>query len=140
MSQPPLFVVAPNDDEPLDAAVARALEAGPSPLTALPALTNVALGDPFLAEQLAALHATWELRPPPARGLVARLRTRLAWWLLGPELQQASQVHATLVRLVDSLVVLVDQERAARRRVEETLAGRAQRSTDESDANRGEKS
>jgi hypothetical protein len=124
MSKPPLFVVAPNDDEPLDAAMARALQAGPAPLGELPALTNVALGDPFLAEQLAALHAFWELRPPPAHGFAARLRTRIAWWLLGPELQQASQVHATLVRLADSLVVLVDQERAARRRLEAALAGR----------------
>jgi hypothetical protein len=120
MAEPPLFLVTPaSDDEPLDAAVERALGAGPSALAGLPALTNVAMGDPFLAEQLAALHRTWELRPPPAAGLVARLRARLAWWLLGPELRQTSEVHATLVRLIDSLVVLADQERAARRRLEE---------------------
>ena len=122
--KPPLFIVTTAADEPLDAAIARALAAGRSPLAELPALTNVAMGDPFLAEQLAALHRTWELTPPPAAGLLARLRTRLAWWLLGPELRQVSQVHATLVRLADSLVVLVDQERAARRRIEESLAER----------------
>ena len=77
------------------------------------------MGDPFLAEQLAALHRGWELRPPPASGLLGRLRTRIAWWLHGPEIRQVNQVHATLVRLVDSLVVLADQERAARRRIEE---------------------
>lgn len=120
--KPPLLVVTPAADEPLDAAIARAISAPPAPLAELPALTNVAMGDPFLAEQLAALHRTWEITPPPAAGLVARLRARLAWWLLGPELRQVSAVHATLVRLVDSLVVLADQERAARRRIEESFA------------------
>jgi hypothetical protein len=122
--RPPLFIVTPSDSEPLDAAVERALAGGPSPLTDLPALTNVAQGDPFLAAQLIALHQGWELRPPPAAGLLARLRNRLAWWLMGPEIRQINQVHATLVRLADSLVVLADQERAARRRLEESLAER----------------
>lgn len=126
-AKPPLFVVPPPGDEPLDAAIARAAAGGSSPLADLPALTNVAIGDPFLAEQLAALHRSWELRPTPAAGLLDRVRSRIAWWLLGPELRQASAVNATLVRLADSLVVLVDQERAARRRVEEALAeGRRQ--------------
>lgn len=126
--KPPLFVAPPLGDGPIDAAIERAVAAGPSPLAELPALTNVAIGDPFLAEQLAALHRTWELRPAPASGLLGRVRARLAWWLLGPELRQASAVNATLVRLVDSLVVLADQERAARRRVEEALAdGRGQK-------------
>jgi hypothetical protein len=121
MSEPKrsLVLVVPEESEPLDAALERALAAGPSPLDELPALTDVAMGDPFLAEQLAALHRSWELRPPPASGLLGRLRTRIAWWLLGPEIRQVNQVHATLVRLVDSLVVLADQERAARRRIEE---------------------
>jgi hypothetical protein len=119
----PLFVVAPpKDGEPLVAAIERALERRESPLDQLPTLTNVALGDPYLAEQLASLHHGWELRPPPARGLLARLRARLAWWLLGPELAQASATHATLVRLIDSLVVQLDQERSARRRIEDHLA------------------
>ncbi|MEN9933977.1 MAG: hypothetical protein RLZZ387_556 [Chloroflexota bacterium] len=121
--RPSLVIVTPAaEDEPLDAALERALAAGASPLADLPALTNVAMGDPYLAEQLAALHRGWELRPPPSTGLIARLRTRLAWWLLGPEIAQINQAHATLVRLADSLVVLADQERAARRRIEETLA------------------
>ena len=120
--RPPLILVPPVDAQPIDALLERALAHGSPALHELPSLTNVAIGDPFLAEQLLALHRNWELRPAPVTGFVGRLRTRLAWWLLGPELQQANAVHATLVRLVDSLVVLVDQERAARRRIEEYLA------------------
>jgi len=119
----PLFIITPSSpDEPLIDAVERALAQRTSPLAELPTLTNVALGDPYLAEQLINLHQVWELRPPPAHGLLARLRARLGWWLLGPELAQASAVHATLVRLLDSLVVQLDEERSARRRIEEHLA------------------
>lgn len=120
---PPLFTVTPSSEgEPLLAAVERALAAPVSPLDTLPTLTNVALGDPYLAQQLASLHSGWELRPPPPRGLLARVRTRLAWWLLGPELAQISATHATLVRLADSLIVQLDAERSARRQIEEHLA------------------
>jgi len=125
--QPPpsdLFVVVPTDDEPLLVAVERALHTDSSALGALPALTNVALGDPYLAEQLAALHHCWEITPRTPRGLRARLRTRLAWWLLGPEIEQINTVHATVVRLLDSMIVQLDQERMARRRIEEQLAYR----------------
>ncbi len=103
-------------------AVEQAMAARQPPLEALPTLTNVALGDPYLAQQLADLHRRWEVRPQPARGLLARLRTRLAWRLLGSELEQINTVHATLVRAIDSLVVQLDQDRAARRRIEEHLA------------------
>ena len=120
----PIFTVAPRPGEPLLVAVERGLAQPASPLDALPTLTNVALGDPYLAEQLAGLHASWELRPAPARGLLARLRARVAWRLLGPEIEQINAAHATLVRLVDSLVVQLDEERSARRRIEEGLAGR----------------
>ena len=119
----PIFTVAPAGAEPLLAAIERGLAGRTSPLLALPTLTNVALGDPYLAQQLADLHAQYPLHPPPARGLLARLRTRLAWWLLGPEIAQLNATHATLVRLADSLVVQLDQERSARRRIEEGLAG-----------------
>lgn len=123
MPTPDLFTVTPAPDgEPLLAAVERALAAPASPLDTLPTLTNVALGDPYLAQQLVDLHAQYPLRPLPARGLLARLRTRLAWWLLGPELAQISATHATLLRLADSLVVQLDEERSARRRIEEHLA------------------
>lgn len=129
-----LFLVVPaSDDEPLAAAAERSLSAGAASLAELPSLTSVAMGDPFLAEQLAALHRGWELRPPAPRGLLARVRARLAWWLLGPELQQANDVHATLVRLVDSLVTLADQERAARRRIEEHLADQTSAAEGQSD-------
>lgn len=115
-------MIVPAGGEPLLAAAERGLAEPASPLLALPTLTNVALGDPYLAQQLADLHAQYPLRPPPARGLLARLRTRLAWWLLGPELAQINATHATLVRLADSLVVQLDEERSARRRIEEGLA------------------
>jgi hypothetical protein len=118
-----LFLVDLNQDSAsLLAAIEQSLHHATSPPASLPNLTNVVLGDPYLAQQLTDLHRQWEIRPQRAQGLVARLRTRLAWWLLGPELQQTNQVHATLVRLTDSLIVQLDQERAARRRVEEYLA------------------
>lgn len=120
-----LFLVTPAGDEPLLAALERALGSGASALAALPTLTNITLGDPYLAEQLAELHRRWEITPPAAaHGLLARLRTRLAWWLLGDELRQINTLHATLVRLTDSLIVQLDQERTARRRIEEHLAYR----------------
>ena len=114
----PLFLVPETADEPLFAAVARGLRQGGTPLDTLPTLTELALRDPFLARELAALHANWELRPPPAVGLLARLRARLAWSLLGPELAQASALHAHLVRVIDSLTAHLDTERAARARLE----------------------
>jgi len=116
----PIFLVPPGpDDEPLAAQIARALnERRPAP-DSLPLLTDVAQGDPYLAEQLAALHAMWEIQPQPPRGALDRLRRRIAWWLLEPELRQINAVHATLTRLIDSLIVLADRERAARRRIEE---------------------
>jgi hypothetical protein len=120
MSRPPnLVLITPDADEPIDQAIARSLSQAESPLHQLPALTNVALGDPFLAEQLVALRQQFELRPAPATGLLARLRVRLAWWLLGAEIAQINQNQARMVRIVDSLIVLIDQERAARRRLEE---------------------
>jgi hypothetical protein len=121
MAQFPVLV-QPEPDEALDQAVARALAAPKSPLADLPALTNVAQGDPYLAEQLAALRQSFEIRPTPSTGILSCIRTRLAWWLLGAELQQVSMVHARLVRIIDSLVVLVDHERAARRRIEEQIS------------------
>jgi hypothetical protein len=120
----PLFTITLSQEENVLAAVERGMRERASPLDRLPTLTNVALGDPYLAEQLAALHAGWELRPQPARGVLGRLRARLAWRLLGPEIAQVNAAHATLVRLLDSLVVQLDEERSARRRIEEHLAGR----------------
>jgi hypothetical protein len=117
-----LFVVQSNDAEPVLAAVEHSLSTHTDALATLSTLTNVALGDPYLAQQLAELHQQWEVRPQPQRSLLARVRTRLAWWLLGPEMQQINATHATLVRLLDSLIVQLDQERAARRQLEEHLA------------------
>ncbi|NCC32723.1 MAG: hypothetical protein EOM24_11990 [Chloroflexia bacterium] len=114
----PLFVVPDTHDEPLLAAVERALHADHPALASLPTLTELALRDPFLARELITLREQYELRPPPAHGFVARLRTRLAWWLLGAELAQTSAFHASLVRVVDSLTAHLDEERAARARLE----------------------
>lgn len=123
MPDPPaLFTVTPGADEPIDAALARALGSPADALAELPALTNIAMGDPYLAEQIAALRASFEIRPRATGGLLGRLRARLAWWLLGDEIAQITQVNATLMRLIDSLVVLADQERAARRRIEEQVS------------------
>ncbi len=117
-----LFTVVPQADQSIAAAVEGSIGRDAAALAALPSLTNVALGDPYLAQQLADLHRHWELRPSPPSGVIGRIRTRLAWWLLGPELRQANTVHATLVRLLDSLIVQLDQDRGARRRIEEHLA------------------
>lgn len=115
----PLFVVPAG--EPLLAAVERGLRQGGPPLGELPTLSDLAVGDPYFARELAAIHAGWELRPPPAQGLLARLRVRLAWWLLGPELAQASALHGHMARVFDSLTAHLDAERAARARLEARL-------------------
>lgn len=103
-------------------AVAGALANGATPDAKLSATTHVALRDPFVRQQLAELHQHWQVRPRASQGVLARIRTRLAWWLLGPELEQTNRTHATLVRLIDSLVVHLDEERSARRRLEERRA------------------
>ena len=120
---PTSLVVVPDvgGDSALQA-VEHALATPGASFAAPAALTNVILQDPYLAARLAELHAGWQIRPPRARSLLGRLRTRLAWWLLQPEIEQANAAHASLVRVVDSLVVVIDEERAARRRVEEQLA------------------
>jgi glycosyltransferase involved in cell wall biosynthesis len=117
-----LRIITPGTDETLLTTVERSLSQPPVDLTALPGLTSVVLSDPYLAQQLVSLHQAYEIQPPPARGLLARLRTRLAWWLLGSELRQANYVHADLVRIIDSLLVHLDQERVSRRRLETHLA------------------
>ena len=116
----PIFLVSPGPDvDTLAAQFARALIERRLAPDSLPLLTDVAQGDPYLAEQLAALQALWEIQPQPPRGALDRLRRRIAWWLLEPEIRQINTVHATLTRLIDSLIVLADRERAARRRIEE---------------------
>lgn len=108
-------------------AVAHTVATGVGADNSLGSTTHVALRDPYLREQLRELHAHWEIRPQ-TRGLWGRIRTRLAWTLLGPELAQANRAHASLVRIVDSLIVHLDEERAARRRIEEHQAYNRDRS------------
>jgi hypothetical protein len=124
MAPKSLFIVAPPANGSLLAAIEQALAGDSDALAELPSLTNLALSDEFLARQIVAIHRQWELRPQPATGLLGRLRSRLAWWLLGPELQQANQFHATTVRLLDSLLVHLDAERAESRRIAEQIAYR----------------
>lgn len=121
-SKSPLFVIPHQEGEPLLATIEQALAGPRTTLDELPALPDIAVTDPYLAQQLQDIHRHWEIRPQPAHGLLARVRTRLAWWLLGPEIRQVNAVHSTLVRLLDSLLVQIDIDRAARRRIEEHLA------------------
>ncbi|EFO81271.1 hypothetical protein OSCT_0860 [Oscillochloris trichoides DG-6] len=118
----PFFLVPHTPDEPILDAVERGLMSAPAPLEQLSTLGDLVQHDPFFAEQLAALHTTWEVRPQPAQGWLARLRLRLAWWLLGPELAQVTTTHAALVRVIDSLTAHLDDERMARTRLEARLA------------------
>jgi hypothetical protein len=117
----PIFLVPEAAGEPLMAAVERGLSQGGAALDVLPTLGGLAMSDPFFAQELAGLHRGWEIRPQPARGPLARLRQRLAWWLLGPELAQASATSASLVRVIDSLTAHLDDERAARASLEARL-------------------
>jgi hypothetical protein len=121
------FAVTPAADEPLAAAIERGLTSSATPLTQLPQLSGLALGDPYLAQQLLTLRAAFELRPQPTRGLLARLRARLAWLLLGPELRQQTETNATLVRIVDSLLAQIDADRAKIQALQEQLAFRSVR-------------
>lgn len=118
----PIFLVPEAAGEPLMAAVERGMLQGGAALDALPTLGGLAMSDSFFANELAGLHQSWEIRPRPAAGLLARLRQRLAWWLLGPELAQASAVNASLVRVIDSLTAHLDDERAARASLESRLS------------------
>lgn len=116
-----LFIVDEIGSEIPIEAIAHAFADGSTSLGALSSTTHVALRDPYLREQIAELHRHWEVRPTP-QGIIGRIRTRLAWWLLGQELAQTNRAHAAIVRIIDSLVVHLDEERAARRRIEEHLA------------------
>jgi glycosyltransferase involved in cell wall biosynthesis len=123
-----LFIIPNLKDEAIFATIERTLAGSAdrrasAALAQLPSLTTVTLDDPYLLEQLSALRQHFELRPQPARSLSERLRTRLAWWLLGGELQHINHIHAHLVRIVDSLLVHLDQERITRRRIERHLSG-----------------
>jgi hypothetical protein len=119
----PTFLIQPHDDEPLLAAVERGMAAERPPLSALPALSDLAARDPYFAAQLAELHTSWAVTITPGAGWRGRLRARLAVWLFGPEVEQINAVHARLVRTIASLTSHLDDERAARLRLEERIAG-----------------
>lgn len=69
--------------------------------------------DRYLMAQLSSLRGLAELRPTPAAGLLARLRSRLGWSLLAPELAQLNQTHAATVRVLESLIARLERERTA---------------------------
>jgi hypothetical protein len=119
-----MFAITLADDEPLAEAVSRGLAAPAADLAALPQLSSVALGDPYLAGQLVALRGYVELTPPPQASLLSRLRARLAWWLLGPELRRQTEANAALVRIIDSLLAQIDRDRARVQGLEEQRAFR----------------
>jgi hypothetical protein len=125
VSEPFLIDVAEGEDPHV--ALARARAAPRSLRDAAADASLLALTDPALATELRRLREVVELRPAPAGGLLARARARLAWWLLGDELRQISQAHASISRLCDSLTLHLDAMRASQRQLIEQLADRAPR-------------
>jgi hypothetical protein len=73
--------------------------------------------DLYLMQQLSNLRQHFELRPQARSDPLVRLRSRLAWWLLAPEIQQINQAHAATLRILDSLVARLERERTARKEV-----------------------
>jgi len=125
VSEPFLIDVAADEDP--HAALARARTAPRSLRDAAADGSLLALTDPALAGELRRLRDAVEVRPAPAHNLLARVRVRLAWWLLGDELRQISQAHASISRLCDSLTLHLDAMRATQRQLLEQLADRAPR-------------
>ncbi|GAB4443063.1 MAG: hypothetical protein OHK0015_42540 [Chloroflexi bacterium OHK40] len=73
------------------------------------------MGDSYLAENVGAMRASWELnpwtvaptRPGPlgrALNLSQRAVRRLTWWYTRPQLEQASRFNAAVVRATDALL------------------------------------
>jgi hypothetical protein len=125
MSEPFLIDVADGEDP--HAALLRARTTPRSLRDAAADASLLALTDPALAAELRRLRDAVEVRPAPATSLLGRVRTRLAWWLLGDELRQISQAHASISRLCDSLTLHLDAMRASQRQIVEQLADRAPR-------------
>jgi hypothetical protein len=115
-------LVHPHDDEPLAAAIARALHSSAVDYRQFTDLSELLARDTYLAEQVQELRQAWAITPPPATSVMARFRRRLAWWLFGPELAQINATHATLTRIVESLIAHLDTERALRQALSERLA------------------
>jgi hypothetical protein len=114
MSNQSVVIVHPHETESLATAIARALDAPVFDARQIATLNELLSRDPYLAEQLATLQTTWAITPPPAPSPLARLRRWLAWRLCGPELAQINATHATLTRIIESLVAHLDAERTAR--------------------------
>lgn len=115
-------IVHPQDDEPFDVAIARALQQSAHNQHQITLLNELLSRDAYLAEQLGILQATWALTPPPATSLLARLRRWLAWRLCGPEFTHINATHATLTCIIESLIAHLDAERDARQKLAERLA------------------
>lgn len=101
------------------------------------------MGDPYLAEQVAALRAQWPVDTaatlPGGPGALGRvvggfrsLARRATWWYQLPQWQQVHQFHSTSVRVVDSLlaslallrqrILLLEEQGAKIRSLEEQLS------------------
>jgi hypothetical protein len=106
--QAALFMVTPGADEALIASVERALTSDQADYQVLPTLSGLALRDPYFAQQLSELHKNWHLDPPPARTILDRIRTRIAWWLFGREIAAINATNARILRILDSLTAHLD--------------------------------
>ncbi|WP_298816955.1 hypothetical protein [uncultured Chloroflexus sp.] len=116
------ILVKPREGEALVSALARALDSPAVSFEQLAQISELLLRDGYLAEQVQMLHAYWAITPPPATSLIARLRRWLAWKLCEPELAQINATHATLTRIVESLIAHLDAERTARQKLAEQVA------------------
>jgi hypothetical protein len=102
-----------------------------------------AMGDPYLAEQVAALRAQWPVDTaavlPGGEGALGRavgfaraLARRATWWYQLPQWQQVHQFHGTSVRVIDTLlaglaqvrqrVLLLEEQAAKVKSLEEQLS------------------
>ena len=105
--------------------------------------TDGAMGDPYLAEQVAALRAQWPVDTAAvlpsgagalgwAVGAARSLARRATWWYQLPQWQQVHQFHGTSVRVIDSLlaslallrqrILLLEEQGAKIKSLEEQLS------------------
>jgi hypothetical protein len=107
-------------------AVERALAEGdtgtPATSTRPAESAEAAVGDPYLAENLAAIRAIWSIDPhrivisrrPVLAGMINRFQRfirRGTWWYALPQWQQISEFHGAATRVVE---VLLENQRQLR--------------------------
>lgn len=100
------------------AAVEQALGEAEAAPAAAAATEDLFMGDRYLAENVGAMRASWEISPwavapagPGALGrafeLGQRAVRRLTWWHTQPQAEQASRFNAAVVRATDALLARV---------------------------------